>query len=151
MKNPYQDIQQAKQFVKTLSSKLEYIKSSVERDFQIDALNSFITLINSYESFLASRYVLKSVEGLLCGRLYSMMFNSLIDSKNIDISEVVRKLDNDIKYPEIKKATLISMLNTENIQVSIEKNGELPLEDEMYWTSMVDDLLMQLKTQMLWS
>lgn len=151
MKNPYQDIQQAKQFVKTLSSKLEYIKSSVERDFQIDALNSFITLINSYESFLASRYVLKSVEGLLCGRLYSMMFNSLMDSKNIDISEVVRKLDNDIKYPEIKKATLISMLNTENIQVSIEKNGELPLEDEMYWTSMVDDLLMQLKTQMLWS
>lgn len=151
MKNPYQDIQRAKQFVKTLSSKLEYIKSSVERDFQIDALNSFITLINSYESFLASRYVLKSVEGLLCGRLYSMMFNSLMDSKNIDISEVVRKLDNDIKYPEIKKATLISMLNTENIQVSIEKNGELPLEDEMYWTSMVDDLLMQLKTQMLWS
>lgn len=150
-KNPLFEIEEAKRHVELMSSKLGYFKSLKSRNSQIDALNAFIRLINSFEGFLNEKYVLRSVEGLLCGRLYSMMFVSVLENKGIDIAEIVRKLDNDIRYPAVKKEALVSFLNTENITACVLNNNRLPDQGYEYWQVVVDDLLNQLKRQMIWN
>ncbi len=148
MRKPIKDIEKAKYYLDKMKTNLEHINHPRQKDFQIDALNSFITLVNSFESFLENKYKLKSVEGLLCARLYSMFYQSIVDYEEIYLIEVVRKLDDDINYPRLKKEALIHFLYSEEVEKNLELNRPItPLKE---WEVMIDRLLLEFKQQMLW-
>ncbi|WP_435263875.1 hypothetical protein [Tenacibaculum sp. nBUS_03] len=151
MNNPYHDIERAKKFISILTDDLEKIKNPKVKEFRIDALNSFISLINSFEAFLEQKYKLRSLEGLLCSRLYTMIFTSISNNEAISIHEIVRKIDHDISYPEARKEALVSSLFTENLKRSIKSSNKLPSECSKDWLVLVDDLLFQIKSQLIWN
>lgn len=151
MQQPFKHIKNAKYFITKMQSDLDKIKNPKAQNFQIDALNSFIMLVNSFESFLENRYKLQAVEGLICGRLFSMFFNSFVDGDSVDMQTCVRKIDEEIKFPSAKKEALVSMLFTEEVMRSVKLKNEVPNVDAKLYDGMIEKLLVEFKQQMVWS
>ena len=148
-KNPFEKIDQAKKSIDYLSGKLVYIKNEKAKIRQVDALNSLIVLVNSFEDFLNKKYRLKSVDGLVCGRLYSMFFSAYSDGMPCDFRTLIAKVDDDIKYPQVKKEALIEFLNAWEFEYAV-GSGSNFFECEGYG-ELVDNLLNQFKRQLIWN
>lgn len=149
MHQPFKDIKNAKYFITKMQSDLDNIRNPKVKDFQIDALNSFIVLVNAFENFLQNRYKLDVVDGLICGRLNALFFNLIKDDQSWSIEEVVRVVSNDLEYPSIKKDLLVSMLFTEEVMRAVEGNKQLPKSND--FEVLVNELLQEFKQQMVWS
>ncbi|CAL2084066.1 hypothetical protein [Tenacibaculum sp. 190524A02b] len=151
---PIQDIEAAKKYINLMKGNLDKIKNPKVKDFQIDALNAFIVLVNTFEKFLNDNYQLKSIDGLICSRLMDSVFAELKSSEGqlsmIGLKEVVHRVSVDITNSEARKEALVSMLYTEDALMCLRKGNEEFCSRED-WLSNVDDLVNQLKTQSEWN
>lgn len=149
MQRPIEEIEKAKAFLQQMKKDLRYMQNPLKRDFHIDALNSFIIVINLFESFLKDKYKLEAVEGLLIARIYSMFYGAILDDGQICIARVVQRIEDDIDYPKCKKQELINFLFAESAVRSLENKEKITSEQE--WIDLVDNLLTGLKRRMMWS
>lgn len=149
MERPINHIERARRLVVETRKKLWKIKDIDHREKTIDLLNCVILLCGSYESFLNQRYKLQAVEGLLISRLYSLFYDSLVNDNQICIERVIRKITDDICYPQHKKQEMINFLLAESAVKSLEQGQKVTPESE--WQQMLDTLLTELKRQMTWS
>lgn len=151
MQQPYKDIENAKRFIVQMQSGLDRIKNPKAKDFQIDALNSFITLVNTFELFLTNKYKLRALDGLLCVRLRMLMTDDVLNSTGICLSEVLNQVGVEMKYSEAMKDDLVHFLTAEEITRTLLKENKITDTDYNDWLAMVDKLLQELKLPLTWS
>ena len=76
------------------------IKSKKQKDFTIDMLNAFIMLINNVDQINKKEPLLKVIDSLIVRRLYDGIKRSVaLNDGSVDIKNVFREIDQDIKNP----------------------------------------------------
>ncbi len=152
----YKDLQIAKQVLEKQSEGVVRIKNSSLKEVKIKETNALITLLNNHESILNKRFKLVSLDGLLCARMHTYLFQS-IKSGNDNISEILLKdmllrIDNDLRFPNARKESLISLLETQDFVSQFKNRGLHSLRNQgKEFTVLVDNLLHQIKTNLVWS
>lgn len=151
------NIQNATFFIDKLKQDLPKISSKKQRDFTIDMLNSFIVLINTVELLASKNIGVNAVEQLLLSRLYSQIYQSVAEGKQIDMKLVCRNIDNDLKHDktfavdkivELLRSHELTMLVDQN-QLTTETLTSITAVSE--YRKMVTDLLNQFKNQLAWN
>tara|TARA_R110002012_G_scaffold294580_1_gene490782 strand:- start:1316 stop:1786 length:471 start_codon:yes stop_codon:yes gene_type:complete len=155
--NIQKNIDNATFYINKLKAGLPKINNANQRKFRIDMLNSFIVLINTIEFLMVNNKEIEALDQLLLGRIYSQMFQSVLDFEPIDIDLICRNIDQDLIYNKsVSVAKIVDLLQGHEVaMLSIE--GNLSLEnlkmimpaDE--YSKMIKELLNQFKQQIVWN
>ena len=98
--NIYKSLKNAEYFITKMKEDLVNIKSKNQKDFTIDMLNAFIMLINNVDQINKKEPLLKVIDSLIVRRLYDGIKRSVaLNDGSVDIKNVFREIDQDIKNP----------------------------------------------------
>lgn len=98
--NIYKTLKNAEYFITKMKEDLVNIKSKKQKDFTIDMLNAFIMLINNVDQINKKEPLLKVIDSLIVRRLYDGIKRSVaLNDGSVDIKNVFREIDQDIKNP----------------------------------------------------
>lgn len=153
----YKNIKNAKYYINKLRSDLPKMKSKQQKDFTVDMLNSFITLINTIDALMASDKEIGVVDKLLLGSLYSQMYQSAADCEQIDMKLICRNIDSNLQHSKSTGiAKLVGLLQSHEVTMLCVEDG-LTVEalsavtPAQEYTTMINDLLTQFKQTISWS
>ena len=94
--NTQKNIDNATFYINKLKADLPKIKNANQRKFTIDMLNSFIVLINTIEFLMVNNKEIEALDQLLLARMYSQMFQSVLDFEKIDMALICRNINQDL-------------------------------------------------------
>jgi len=155
--NIQKNIENATFYINKLKADLPKIKNPNQRKFTIDMLNSFILLINTIEVLMANNKEIEALDQLFLSRMYSQMFQSVLDFEKIDMALVCRNIDEDLKYSKsVGVGKIVELLQGHEVAM-LSVDGNLSIEDLKMLTPadkysmMINELLNQFKKQIVWN
>ena len=155
--NTQKNIDNATFYINKLKADLPKIKNANQRKFTIDMLNSFIVLINTIEFLMVNNKEIEALDQLLLARMYSQMFQSVLDFEKIDMALICRNINQDLIYDKsVSVAKIVDLLQGHEVaMLSIE--GNLSIENLKMitpvdqYSNMINKLLNQFKQQVVWN
>jgi hypothetical protein len=155
--NIQKNIENATFYINKLKADLPKIKNANQRKFTIDMLNSFILLINTIEVLMANNKEIEALDQLFLSRMYSQMFQSVLDFEKIDMALVCRNIDEDLKYSKsVGVGKIVELLQGHEVAM-LSVDGNLSIEDLKMvtpankYSMMINELLNQFKKQIVWN
>lgn len=155
--NIYKSLKNAEYFIYKMKEDLDNIKSKKQKDFTIDMLNAFIVLINNVEQINNQEPLQKVIDSLIVTRLYDTIKRSVaLNNGSVDIKNVFRQIDQDIKNPLKIQIEDLSGLMVHLELTKLIESGSLDFESVKNvsvaeWDNLIKLNLKEFKTAVAWN
>ena len=146
---PYKHIQDSKKVLKSLISEAKTMDNVKTR---LTELNTLITLVNSFEEMLSNKYFTDYFDMLLLSRMYHFFIgNKVHEGKDIPIKEFTEYLRQDFNLQRNGvKSALVDLIIHNKLTKSLEV-GEVKLDSKEDWNEILENTLLEVKKQILWT
>jgi len=155
--NIYKSLKNAEYFIYKMKEDLDNIKSKKQKDFTIDMLNAFIVLINNVEQINNQEPLQKVIDSLIVTRLYDTIKRSVaLNNGSVDIKNVFRQIDQDIKNPLKIQIEDLSGLMVHLELTKLIESGSLDFKSVKNvsvadWDNLIKLNLKEFKTAISWN
>ena len=148
------NIQNATYFIERLQKDLPGMKSTAQKDFTIDMLNSFIVLINTIETIQQRDPLVKVIYSLLIERMYRDMFKYSAEQTGFDFGKIFREISDDISNPfPAQMEKMVSFLKLEEVchLVKLDELDKIKEVSGDAWQDLVLQQLNAFKNEIKWN
>jgi|TARA_R110002153_G_scaffold216051_1_gene368678 hypothetical protein len=155
--NIYKSLKNAEYFITKMKEDLVNIKSKKQKDFTIDMLNAFIMLINNVDQINKKEPLLKVIDSLIVRRLYDGIKRSVaLNDGSVDIKNVFREIDQDIKNPlkiqiEDLSGLMVHLELTKLIETNSLDSKSVKKVSRSDWSNLIKLNLKEFKTVAPWN
>ena len=155
--NIYKSLKNAEYFITKMKEDLVNIKSKKQKDFTIDMLNAFIMLINNVDQINKKEPLLKVIDSLIVRRLYDGIKRSVaLNDGSVDIKNVFREIDQDIKNPlkiqiEDLSGLMVHLELTKLIETNSLDSESVKKVSGTDWSNLIKLNLKEFKTVAPWN
>jgi len=130
------------------------MKSTAQKDFTIDMLNSFIVLINTIETIQQRDPLVKVIYSLLIERMYRDMFKYSAEQTGFDFGKIFREISDDISNPfPAQMEKMVSFLKLEEVchLVKLDELDKIKEVSGDAWQDLVLQQLNAFKNEIKWN
>ena len=149
-----QHLRDAAYWVNALKDKMPFIKDQVKLDKHVQLINTIINLVNDVEFLIDNTYKGDVIDKLILARFYSQIFPLYRPNDKINIHQIVRNIDDNIKQPKgIIEANIIDFLQGKEIDLELTKSipnlNEITSAEE--YQKLLDGMVNQVKEHIEWN
>ena len=152
--NLFKSIKNVKYYIEKLKNDMPFIKNQTQLQHHVKMINAMIVLVNDVELLLQSKYKTDVIDRLILSRFYSQIFPLYQSDQKIDIHQIVRNIDDDLKYPvEYQKDRIVSFLISKSVDAELQKPQPnlANITKQKEWELLLNNLLSEFKTQAKWN